>query len=109
AAGRGRGGVLDRFGVLGRRRAAVPRAARDGRRRGPGAVVAAVHARPHLDLGRSRRAGRRAAGRGGAGAPGRVDQVDPPVVLSPCVFWPPCPVESTPPSPPRARRTPGTR
>ncbi len=41
--------VLDRLGVLGRRRAALPRAARDGRRRRPGPVVAALHPRPHLD------------------------------------------------------------
>ena len=41
--------VLDRLGLLGRGRPARPRAARDGRRRGRGARLAAVLPRPHLD------------------------------------------------------------
>ena len=74
AAGRPGHRLLDRLGLLGRGGPAVARAAGDGRRRRPGPVLAAVHPRPHLDRGRRRRAGRRAAGRGRAGPPGRRGQ-----------------------------------
>ena len=64
AARRRRGRVLARLGVLGRRTAAEPRAARDGDRAGRGPRLAAGLARSHLD-GRGRRPlRRRAAGRG---------------------------------------------
>ena len=58
AARRPRHRVLDRLGLLGRRAAALARAARDGLRRGGRAALAAVLARPHLHPGRRRR-GRR--------------------------------------------------
>ncbi len=51
--------VLDRLGVLGRRRPAVPRAARDGLRPRGGAPLAALLAGPHLHPGRRRRRRRR--------------------------------------------------
>src|SRR5207247_1960653 len=106
--GRGGGRMLDGFGVLGGRGAAVARPARDGRRRGPRPFVTAVHARAHLDLGRYRRAGRRAARRGRAGPPGRADQELSPVGWIACGYWPPCPAGSIRLSPRRARPTPGT-
>ena len=48
AARRPRHRVLDRLGLLGRRAAALPRAARDGLRRRAGPPLAALLARPHL-------------------------------------------------------------
>ena len=62
--------VLHRLGLHGRRGAAQPRAAGDGRRRGHRARVAAVLPRPHLDHRRRRRGrGRDRPGRR-AGPPG---------------------------------------
>ena len=58
AARRPRHRVLHRLGLLGRRAAALPRAARDGPRRRGGAQLAAVLPRPHLHRGRRRGAGR---------------------------------------------------
>ena len=58
------------LGLLGRRTAALARAARDGLRRGGRPALAAVLARPHLDPGRRRRASsRRSAPR--SNGPGR--------------------------------------
>ncbi len=62
--------VLDRLGVLGRRAAALPRAAGDGLRRGGRPALAAVHPRPHLHPRRRRHPGRGDRARGPASEAG---------------------------------------
>src|SRR6185437_12368656 len=101
-AGRPGDRLLDGFGLLGRGGAAVPCPARDGRRRRSGPLVAALHARPHVDRRRRRRPGRRAPGRGGKGAVGQT------VAWTPCGFSRPCPVVSTRRSRSPERSTPAT-
>ena len=74
AVGRQGNRVLDRFGVHGRRRAAVARADRDGRRPGECARIAATVVGAHQHRRRRRRRARRAARGGGAGPAGRAGQ-----------------------------------
>ena len=71
AARRPRHRVLDRLRLLGRRAAALPRAARDGLRRGAGAPLAAVHLRPHLARPPTSTRWSRRSARSSSGATGR--------------------------------------